>query len=69
MSADVIDLDAHRPHRVMHMACRRCGKHAISVHPVAADISRLQCIRCGAQDSTWCERDACPTCAAIQEGT
>jgi C4-type Zn-finger protein len=36
---------------VAHVRCRRCGHEHISVHPVEAPEDRLECSKCGAQDS------------------
>lgn len=49
----VIQLDAHRPHDVGRCTCRACGHKHISVHPERTNPHRLECPKCGAQDSDF----------------
>lgn len=49
MSAEVIDLDAHRPvwHNVAG-ACLECGKTAISTQHIECPLDGTECGTCGA---------------------
>lgn len=47
----VTEREANSPHVVTRMRCRRCWHECLSVHPVGTDTSRLECSKCGAQDS------------------
>jgi hypothetical protein len=46
MTADVIELDAHRPHYAGPCSCLKCGHEWTGVVPIGTDI--LECAACGA---------------------
>jgi transcription elongation factor Elf1 len=37
---------------VRYFRCRRCGHEGLSIHEQGTNGRRLECSRCGAQDST-----------------
>jgi hypothetical protein len=45
--ADVIDLDAHRPHRVGWSTCSACGHSVVSVILEQDPIPAMECSACG----------------------
>lgn len=46
LGADVIDLDAHRPHAVGYVVCRACHHWHVGVIDMRADFQHLQCSGC-----------------------
>jgi ferredoxin len=61
MSADVTDIWARRPHGVYRESCNACGYECIAVVPEGADLTTLECGRCGACDSRAVLWDGGPT--------
>lgn len=45
--AEVIDLDARRPHILGWVVCRQCGHHHLAVVDARADGNALECNGCG----------------------
>jgi hypothetical protein len=50
MSADILNLDAARPHEAGPVVCTRCQHSWVAVRPVG--VIFLECPKCGAQRGT-----------------
>jgi len=48
---NLVHLDDHRPHAVKISLCISCASWHITIHPVGTDEKKLECDRCGAQNS------------------
>lgn len=45
--SNVLNLDDHRPHDAVYVACIECGKDWVAVVPTAHNVT-LECPKCGA---------------------
>jgi transcription elongation factor Elf1 len=71
MSADVINLDDHRPHEVGPVVCTSCGYSYILVIPVKRDVDEgFECPECHKMTVRWMtvdEAEAASVRKALEE--